>query len=375
MPAVIFFRTARCKFDTSYTSTNMNIKILIIEDSVEIRKGGVEIMELAGYTVYVASNCKAGVEVARTKRPDIILCDIMMPELDGYSVLHLLGKTPETGNTPFIFLTAKVNRGDVRKTMEMGADDYLIKPLDDVELFTTIESRLKKRDQQREFYSHSLHQLDCLVSRSNGLEELQRVIRHCRSRPFKKNQVIYYEGDKANGLYIVLSGMIKTSKLAEDGRDLITALRCADQYLGIHALLADEPYSESAIALEEGQLCLIPKEQLEEILNLYPEVSRQFIKLTACRLRENEEFLLQLAYHSVRKKMAYTILRLYSLKDSQDDGLWISNRDLAALTRMATETVSRTLSDFRTEGLIENDGLVLRVLDARRLEKIKHKTT
>ncbi|MCC8425504.1 response regulator [Mucilaginibacter sp. UR6-11] len=350
----------------------MSIKILIVEDTADIREGVVEILELAGHTVYAASNGKEGIEMARVHLPDIILCDIMMPELDGYGVLHLLGKTPETANIPFIFLTAKTDRVDLRKAMEMGADDYLTKPFDDVELLNAIESRLKKKEQQKEYYSHAMEELGRLVARNNGLAELQRIIRERKTRHFKKNQVIYYEGDKGNGLYIVLSGKIKTSKLAEDGRELITALHTADQYLGIQALLADEAYAETAIALEDSQVCLIPKEQLEEMLNLYPDVARQFIKLMAVQLREKEELLLQLAYHSVRKKLAEAILRLYRQTDSVEEGLRISREDLAALAGMATETVSRTLSDFRSEGLIERNGSLIQVLDPQRLERMKN---
>jgi len=350
----------------------MSIKILIIEDTADIRESVVEILELAGHTVYAAGNGKAGVELAKAHLPDVILCDIMMPELDGYGVLFLLNKMPETANIPFVFLTAKADRVDLRKAMEMGADDYLTKPFDDVELLSAIESRLKKRDQQKEFYSKSLEQLGSLVAHSNGLAELRRIINERKVRQFKKNQVIYYEGDKGNGLYIVISGKIKTSKLAEDGRELITALHTADQYLGIHALLADDAHSDTATVLEDSQLCLIPKEQLEEMLNLYPDISRQFIKLMAGQIRENEEMLLQLAYHSVRKKLADAILRLFRQTDAANEGLRISREDLAALAGMATETVSRTLSDFRTEGLIGKNGGAIKVLDLQRLERMKN---
>jgi CRP-like cAMP-binding protein/ActR/RegA family two-component response regulator len=350
----------------------MNIKILIIEDNCDIRESVAEILELAGHTVYVAGNGKEGVEQARIQLPDIILCDIMMPELDGYGVLHLLGKVPQTAHIPFIFLTAKAERVDLRKAMEMGADDYLTKPFDDVELLNAIESRLKKREQQKEFYSKTLDQLGHLVARNNGLAELQRIIRERKTRHFKKNQVIYYEGDKGNGLYIVLEGKIKTSKLAEDGRELITAMHTADQYLGIHALLADDAYAETATALEDSQLCLIPKEQLEQLLSVYPDLARQFIKLLAGQIRENEDQLLQMAYHSVRKKLAEAILRLQRQSVSTDAGLKISREDLAALAGIATETVSRTLSDFRSEGLIDKNGNLITVLDLKRLERMKN---
>src|SRR4051812_3570996 len=111
-------------------------RILIIEDNDDIRESVVEILELANYEVAAANNGKSGIEIATRQLPDLILCDIMMPELDGYGVLYLLAKKPETSAIPFIFLTAKAERTDIRKGMEMGADDYLTKPFDDMELLS-----------------------------------------------------------------------------------------------------------------------------------------------------------------------------------------------------------------------------------------------
>jgi CRP-like cAMP-binding protein len=348
----------------------MSKKILIIEDNDDIRENVIEILELAGYTVASASNGKAGVELAFNDVPDIILCDIMMPEMDGYGVLYLLSKRPETVAVPFIFLTAKAEHFDRRKGMEMGADDYLTKPFDDMELLNAIESRLKKKAGQQAYYSRSLDRLDALVAKQDGLVALHHIIEERKARLVKKNQVIYYEGDKGNGLYVVLSGKVKTIKLAQDGRELMTGIYAADDYLGINAMLANEEYGDTATALEDSMLCLIPKEQLEQLLNLYPEVAREFIKLLANDIREKEEQLLQMAYHSVRKKMAEALLRMQ--RQSGTDSFKIAREDLAAMAAMATETVSRTLSDFKDEGLIEKTGSTITILDVTRLTKMKN---
>jgi CRP-like cAMP-binding protein/ActR/RegA family two-component response regulator len=350
----------------------MSKKVLIIEDNTDIRENIVEILELAGYAVFDADNGKVGVDLAMKNIPDIILCDIMMPELDGYGVLYMLNKHPETAAIPFIFLTAKAERVDLRKGMEMGADDYLTKPFDDMELLNAIESRLKKKEAQLNFYSKSLEQLNTLVAKSGGLAELKQIIQERKSRQFKKDQVIYYEGDKGNGIYLVISGKVKSMKLAEDGRELMTGIYAADDYLGIHAMLSGEAYSDTATALEDTILCLIPKDQLEQLLNLYPEVGREFIKLLAHDIREKEEQLLQLAYHSVRKKMADAILRLYRKQSGTEESFKVSREDLAAMAGMATETVSRTLSDFKDEGLIEKKGSMITILDPSRLAKMKN---
>ncbi|MBW4891020.1 response regulator [Mucilaginibacter sp. HMF5004] len=350
----------------------MSKKILIIEDNLDIRENIVEILELAGYTVFDADNGKKGVELALKNLPDIILCDIMMPELDGYGVLHMLNKYPGTANIPFIFLTAKAERVDLRKGMEMGADDYLTKPFDDMELLNAIDVRLKKKEAQVNFYSKSLDQLNILVIKSGGLAELKKIIHERKHRQFKKDQVIYYEGDKGNGIYLLISGKVKSVKLAEDGRELMTGIYASDDYLGINAMLSGEAYSDTATALEDSTLCLIPKDEIEQLLNLYPEVGREFIKLLANDIREKEEQLLQLAYHSVRKKMAEAILRIYSKHKSTDHSFKFSREDLAAMAGMATETVSRTLSDFKDEGLIEKKGSIITIIDINKLTKMKN---
>ncbi|HEY8783525.1 MAG TPA: response regulator [Mucilaginibacter sp.] len=349
----------------------MSKKVLIIEDNNDIRENIVEILELAGYTVFDANNGKTGVDLAIKNTPDIILCDIMMPELDGYGVLYMLNKYPETSAIPFIFLTAKAERVDLRKGMEMGADDYLTKPFDDMELLTAIESRLKKKELQQNFYSKSLDQLTHLVSKADGLGELKKIIQERKSRQFKKDQVIYYEGDKGHGLYLMISGKAKTVKLAEDGRELMTGMYSTDDYLGINAMLANEAYTDTATALEDSLLCMIPKEQFERLMNLYPDVAAKFIKLLSNDIREKEEQLLQLAYNSVRKRMAEALLRLHR-QYKNESNIKITREDMAAMAGMATETVSRTLSDFKDEGLIDKKGSIITILDLTRLAKMKN---
>src|SRR5215210_481297 len=122
----------------------MEKTVLVIDDNNELRENTAEILELAGYKTLTAENGKKGVEIAVKEKPSLIICDIMMPELDGYGVLHLLRKNPDTESIPFIFLTAKTERSDFRKGMEMGADDYITKPFDDSELLSAVEARLKK---------------------------------------------------------------------------------------------------------------------------------------------------------------------------------------------------------------------------------------
>ena len=346
-------------------------KVLVIEDNKPIRENIHEILELAGYEVFEAPDGKAGVELALKNVPDIILCDVMMPEMDGYGVLYMLRKHLETSAVPFIFLTAKAEHLEHRKGMDLGADDYLTKPFDAMELLNSIESRLKKKDGQQSFYSRSLDRLNNLVAKSDGLAELKRTITERRNTVFKRNRVIYYDGDPGNGLYLIISGKVKTIKLDKDGRELMTGIHVGEDYLGVNAGLSNEAYTDTATALEDCVICHIPKAQLEELLNLYPDISREFIKILANDIREKEELLMQLAYHSVRKKMAEALLRIYR-SNNQSPEFSAAREDLAAMAGMASETVSRTLSDFKEEGLIAKQGSILTILDLERLIKMKN---
>jgi DNA-binding response OmpR family regulator len=337
--------------------------ILIIEDNEDIRESTAEILELGNYTVIKASNGKQGVEAALKHVPDLILCDIMMPELDGFGVLHLLAKNPETAVIPFIFLTAKTERIDMRKGMEMGADDYLTKPFDEVELFNAIECRLNKKDIQKKIYSQSLEKLGTLLQGNKGNEELKKLVSERKVRHIKKKQIIYYEGDSVNGIYLVVSGNVKT----------LTGIYGADEYFGVPALLAGENYRDTAEAMEDTALCLLPKEPVEELLSKYPDVAGQFIKMLANNVLVREEQLLQLAYNSVRKRMAEVLLRLFKQNlIGETESLSVSRDNLAGMAGMATETVSRILSDFKDEGLIERKASQITILDRIKLQNMKN---
>src|SRR5438270_5757960 len=164
----------------------MERSILVIDDNTDIRENTAEILELAGYKTFTAENGKRGVEVATKEKPDVIVCDIMMPELDGYGVLHLLRKNPDTQNIPFIFLTAKAERSDFRKGMEMGADDYVTKPFDDTELLNAIESRLKKSEMIKKEFSKDIEGLNEFFNEVKGIESLQKLSESREIRDYKK---------------------------------------------------------------------------------------------------------------------------------------------------------------------------------------------
>lgn len=120
-------------------------KILVIEDEISLRENTVELLELAGFEVVEAEDGQLGVQLAQEILPDLILCDVMMPELDGYGVLSCVRSNPTTSLIPFIFLTAKGTTYDFRQGMNLGADDYLTKPFKQQDLLDAIASRLNKQ--------------------------------------------------------------------------------------------------------------------------------------------------------------------------------------------------------------------------------------
>lgn len=135
------------------------VRILVIEDTEEVRNNIIEILESEGYDAIGAENGQIGIETAIQVNPDLILCDIMMPVMDGYSVLESLRKNVITSTTPFIFLTAKNTRDDLRRGMDLGADDYIAKPFTIDELLNGVTTRLQRTEEFKKKSEEKLNEL------------------------------------------------------------------------------------------------------------------------------------------------------------------------------------------------------------------------
>jgi CheY-like chemotaxis protein/CRP-like cAMP-binding protein len=353
----------------------MSKKILLIEDNKEMRENTSEILELSNYTVFTAENGKIGVEKAQKEKPDLIICDIMMPVLDGYGVLHLLSKNKETANIPFIFLSAKAERSDFRKGMEMGADDYVTKPFDDIELLNAIESRLKKSELTKKEYDHTAAGFDSFIKEVKSIEPLKKLSEKYDTSHFKKKQVIYNEGGIPKAVFFIKKGKVKTYRTNEMGKELINGLYNEGDFFGYLSLLEDGKYNDTATTLEEAEIAMIPKEDFFSLVYKSPEVSRKFLNILSNNIIEREEQLIKLAYNSVRKRVAEALLTLYTKykKDNESKfSIAISREDLATLVGTATETVIRTLSDFKDEKLIEISGGTISILNSGKLASLKN---
>lgn len=155
-------------------------KILVIEDEPGVRENLAEILALAQYEVVTAIDGVQGVEYARQERPDLIICDVMMPQMDGFEVLETLQADPELAAIPIIFLTALTDLDNLRTGMDLGADDYLTKPFEINDLLSSISSRLRKRQsltQQIEREKHHVHDLESQAQQqSRAIDEVKKSL-------------------------------------------------------------------------------------------------------------------------------------------------------------------------------------------------------
>jgi CRP-like cAMP-binding protein len=176
------------------------------------------------------------------------------------------------------------------------------------------------------------------------------------------------EGELPNNLYFVKSGNVKSFRTNADGKELIISLYKEGDFFGYEAILENSNYGESAMALEDSELTVIPRHDFLTLLHGHPEISRTFVSMLCKKIAEKEAQLLNLAYNSVRQRTAEALLKIHTLKEK--DVVSISRDDLAKMVGTASESVIRVLSDFREEGIISIDGGKINVLHPHKLEQV-----
>jgi len=349
-------------------------KILLIEDNEALRDNTAEILSLANYEVSTAENGKVGVEMAMANPPDLIICDIMMPVLDGYGVFQIISKNLELQHIPFIFLSAKSERNDLRKGMEMGADDYITKPFSDSELINAIRARLEKIKLLRAQGGKGIENWYQIISDLGNKDEMHDALESHDVIQYKKKQVIYAEGQHPNKLYYIQTGKVKIYKTSDGGKELIIGLLSAGDFFGHIPLIENTIYEEFAETMEESTIRVIPRKEFEHLITQHQEIALKVIKLLANNIAEKEQQLVALAYHSLRKRVADALLTLkkkYADKEAEGNfSIAISREDLANIAGTATESLIRTLSDFKSEKLIEiKEGKII-LLEEKKLTNL-----
>lgn len=346
--------------------------ILLIEDDAALRENTEELLELSDYKVLTAPNGTLGVETALREIPDLIICDIMMPELDGYGVLSALSSNTITQHIPFIFLSAKTEHKEIRKGMDLGADDYLTKPFEEDELISAVESRLAKATLLSNMVQHGQQAENDNEDGVRNLNELKNFFDdHGKILKYEKGETIFRNGQYATMVYLILKGVVKTHKMDDNGKELITNLHKADDFLGFTSLMESIPYTEEATSVEQVELAGVPISDLKEILTKNKNVSLELLNVLSNSISEVKEQLLQMAFSSVRRKTANTILQFTEvLNKKPHDGIKISRYDLASVAGIATESLIRTLSDFKKKGLIEIEGRNIKIVDLEGLQEV-----
>lgn len=366
---VTFRSSASGMFALSMIETIIQMKkILLIEDNADIRENTTEILELANYKVVTAADGKSGVESAFKNKPDLIICDIMMPGLDGYGVLHLLLKKKETRDTPFIFLSAKTDRTDIRKGMDLGADDYITKPFVATELLNAVESRFKRASLLRSENNNLPDE-----SGPTTAEILDQFISNRHTIHLRKKQILYAEGTHPSGMYFLLKGKAKSYKTNDDGKELAIDLFSAGDFIGYLTLLDGTVYKESVVAMTDAELAVIPGKDFEELISSQWDVAKKFISMMADNLAAKEQHLIGLAYNSLRKKVADALLKLQEKFGSEKEAAFkidFTRENLATIAGTATESLIRTLGEFREEKLIDLSNGEIRIVNEKKLRQM-----
>ena len=330
--------------------------VLIIEDNQDVRENMAEILELENYAVRTAEDGEKGIEIAKLLKPDIIICDIMMPKLNGYDVLLHLREDKTTARIPFVFLTAKTERIDVRKGMNLGADDYLTKPFEESELIAVIAARLQKYSFLKAEFSRDIEGINQFFNEASLYESIENLSEDRVLVNFDKKEVIFLEGEAANTLYFIQKGAVKTTMSDASGKSLVTALFGAGQFVGQLSLLSDKGlYKDTAVAIEPTEVFEIPKADFVTLLFGDKLISNKFITMISNDLIDLQEQLVSMAFSSVRQRLAKVLLDLLNkenLYHSEKTGITISREDLASLIGTATVTAIRMLTNFKEERLL-----------------------
>jgi CRP/FNR family transcriptional regulator, polysaccharide utilization system transcription regulator len=340
-------------------------KVLIIEDNNDLRENTAEILELAGYAVETAANGKEGVKLATTNRPDIIVCDIMMPELDGYGVKQLLSQNLSTKDIPFIYLTAKAEKTDFRKGMNLGADDYLTKPFDEADLLNSIKMRLDKLDSVQKGFS---------LTGFNFTTLLEKAIENKKPAVFPKKDTLFREFDKAFHIYYIKSGKVKAYKINDDGKEFLFEIFSTGDIIGLWDVLKGSNYFVNASTLEEVEAYRISRDELQRLLEYNFEAAGNLIEMMSEEIKEKEEKIVQLAYDTVRMRVATALSTLFDLYQKEHDSATfkVAREDLAAMVGTSTESVIRTLSDFKKEGFINISSNEISIKDNQALKHLRY---
>ncbi len=344
-------------------------KVLVIEDNTELRENVVEILALAGYESMGASSGKIGINIAVSQQVDIILCDVMMPDLDGYGVLKILSERDDTRGIPFIFLTAKGEQEDLRRGMNLGADDYVTKPFYKDELLRVLEVRLRKNTSRKaQAKLPSFSNWTGFLSEAALHAAMDTLLQESTSRSYRRGEAVYRQGEQVRDMFLLRRGFAKHQNTTDFGKTLIVFVFKAGDLFGYPELIANRAYEHDTIALTDLEVDFIPAHNVRERLASDPNIADLLLGYLAFGLLDADERMMNQSYLSVRKRCASTLLRAEKVFGKH---AWpMSREELSQWAGTAKETFIRNLTDFRDSGLVTITNNQIEVVDREGLADI-----
>lgn len=349
----------------------MKRKIVLIDGNQTTRKNTSSILRLAGYEVQEASEGKSGLEIILQEIPDLVICDLVMNGLDGSGVLHVLRKNPETTSIPFVLQGTKASLNEFRDGMNLGADDFLVKPYEGTDLLQMVETRIQRVEQFKGLLKTDPDIIEQYFRQDRKIKDLENLTENRIHRIMRKKEVLFMEGQTPSDIFLIRRGMVKTFKINKDGKELITGFHRAGSVIGHLPIFQNTTYNENAEVVTEAEIGFISKQDFLVTLYNNHEVSTKIIQILASQLNEAENRLLGIAYDSVRQKVAHALLQVSRNYSEDSKPIRLARRDLSGLIGTATESLNRTLADFKDEGLISimPDGISL--VNTDKLERMR----
>jgi CRP/FNR family transcriptional regulator, polysaccharide utilization system transcription regulator len=218
----------------------------------------------------------------------------------------------------------------------------------------------------------------CIVREFSSLkalnkEELLKMASCKSSYTIKKGEPIFEEGESVNGIYCVKDGVCKLSKLSANGKDQIVKLVKPGELLGQRSMISDEPANLTAVALEDMEVCFIPKKEVLQFFNNNNQFSMNVMKTICGDLKEADDHMVSMAQKTVKERLAETLIYLEETFGKNTDGslrIQLSREELAGMIGTATESCIRLLSEFNKNGLIELNGKRISILDRTKLKRL-----
>ena len=332
-------------------------KIVVIEDQEEVRENLMETLELADYEVFGACDGHEGVRAVKEHLPQLVLCDVMMPRLDGFGVLELLRKDATTAAIPLVFLTARAERDDLRRGMNLGAADYVTKPFFQDELLRVVELRLADAAASSP-RQQAARNGGGLVDESAATAALLALRERGRRRGYHERAPICFAGDTAHSAFYVERGRVRLFRDTDFGKGITVDAVGPGGWVGVGDVIAEAAMSASASAYPEAEVVIVDRAEVVDAFRHEPALGMWLARQLAQDIALRNESLLQVAYFSVRKRVAEFLLRA---DERLGDGaaervLDFRREDIAETIGTTPESVTRVLTEFRREGAVELPG-------------------